>query len=208
MLIPLLKLPLELPAAILQEDFFDSARPQYLNYGAIGHIVGHEITHGFDDHGRQYDKDGNLVDWWAAETNITFARKSQCLVEQYGNLTVPEIGIPLDGVRTLGENIADNGGIKIAYRGYLKYLERNSAKTELMLPGLRYTPRQMFWVAAAHNWCSKAKNEALKNLVTSGHHSPNYFRLLVPLMNSDNFGRDFNCKLGTPMNPKYKCRVW
>ncbi|EFA04401.2 neprilysin-2 [Tribolium castaneum] len=197
---------IELPAAILQDSFFDPDRPQYMNYGAIGGVIGHEITHGFDDIGRQYDKDGNVIDWWEPETNKTFASKSQCLVEQYGNYTIPEIEMSLNGVKNLGENIADNGGIKIAYRGYMKWLERN--KVELGLPGLPYSPRQLFWISSAINFCSKYKKERLKQLVTLGHHAPNYFRVVVPFMNSDHFGRDFNCPLGSPMNPKYKCRVW
>jgi membrane metallo-endopeptidase-like protein 1 len=190
----------------LQDHFFDPERPQYMNYGGIGEVIGHEITHGFDDGGRQYDKDGNLIDWWEPETNRTFARKSQCLVEQYGNYTVPEIEMSLNGVKNLGENIADNGGIKIAYRGYLRWLDRN--KVEKALPGLPYTPRQMFWISAATNGCTKYKKEYLKQMVMSGFHSPYYFRILVPFMNSDYFARDFNCPLGSPMNPKYKCRVW
>ncbi|KAJ3654446.1 hypothetical protein Zmor_013635 [Zophobas morio] len=197
---------IELPAAVLQDNFFDPDRPQYLNYGALGEIIGHEITHGFDNNGRQFDKDGNVIDWWEPETNRTFGRKSQCLVDQYSNYTIPELEINLDGVKTLAENIADNGGIKIAYRGYLKWLERN--KPELSLPGLRYTPRQLFWISTATNWCVKVKKEYLKQFVSRSVHSPNYFRILVPFMNSDYFGRDFNCPLGSPMNPKYKCRVW
>lgn len=177
-----------------------------MNYGAIGDVIGHEITHGFDDSGRQFDKDGNLIDWWEPETNKSFALKSKCLVEQYGNYTVPEIEMSLNGVKNLGENIADNGGIKIAYRGYMKWLERN--KAEPGLPGIPYTPRQLFWISNAITWCTKYKKESLKQFVTLGYHAPTYFRVVVPFKNSDHFGRDFNCPLGSPMNPKYKCRVW
>ncbi|KAJ3654450.1 hypothetical protein Zmor_013639 [Zophobas morio] len=197
---------LEVPAAVLQDYLFDPDRPQYLNYGAIGKIIGHEITHGFDNGGRHFDKDGNLSDWWKSETKQAFARKSQCFLDQYSNCTVPDLGINLNGVNTLAENIADNGGIEIAYRGYLKWLERN--RVEPSLPGLRYTPRQLFWISSATNWCVKRKKEALKNFVTGNTHSPRYFRVMVPSMNSEHFGRDFNCPLGSPMNPKYKCRMW
>ncbi|KAJ3654445.1 hypothetical protein Zmor_013634 [Zophobas morio] len=197
---------IELPAAVLQDYFFDPDRPQYLNYGAIGQIIGHEITHGFDNDGKQYDKDGNVIDWWEPETTRTFNTKTQCLVDQYENYTIPEIEMNLDGVRTLSENIADNGGIKIAYKGYLKWVGRN--KIEPSLPGLPYTPRQLFWISAANIWCTKSKKEFLKKFVTFGYHSPKYFRVVVPFMNSDYFGRDFNCPLGSPMNPKNKCKVW
>ncbi|XP_063903425.1 neprilysin-2-like isoform X1 [Zophobas morio] len=197
---------IELPAAVLQDNFFDPDRPQYLNYGALGDIIGHEITHGFDSNGRQYDKNGNVIDWWEPETNRTFGQKSQCLVDQYSNYTIPESEINLNGLKTLAEDIADNGGIKIAYRGYLKWLERN--KPELPLPALRYTPRQLFWISAATNSCAKVKKEYLKQSIRWSAHSPDYFRILVSFMNSDYFGRDFNCPLGSPMNPKYKCSVW
>lgn len=140
----------EIPAGILQDTFYDSELPQYMNYGAIGEVIGHEITHGFDDRGRQYDKDGNVIDWWEPETNRTFSKKSQCLIDQYSNYTIPDIEMSVNGVKTLSENIADNGGIKIAYRGYLRWLERN--KEEMGLPGLPFTGRQMFWISAATNW--------------------------------------------------------
>ena len=108
------------PAGILQGIFFGSCKPKYLNYGSIGWVIGHEITHGFDNKGRQFDKDGNLVDWWDSETNDKYLKKADCLVKQYSSYSVPELNLTLNGKQTLGENIADNGGIKQAYRAYSK----------------------------------------------------------------------------------------
>lgn len=103
------------PAGVLQGVFFNKDRPNYLNYAAIGYVIGHEITHGFDDKGRQFDKDGNNRNWWHSDTEKNFKDKVQCIIDQYGNYTVAEINENLNGIHTQGENIADNGGLKQAY---------------------------------------------------------------------------------------------
>ena len=103
-----------------QGIFYQKDRPNYLNYGGIGWVIGHEITHGFDDQGRQYDNVGNLQDWWDLETKNRFIGKTRCIIEQYGNYTASSVNLPLNGINTQGENIADNGGLKEAYRGYSK----------------------------------------------------------------------------------------
>ncbi|PSN53889.1 Membrane metallo-endopeptidase-like 1 [Blattella germanica] len=163
---------IQFPAGILQGMFFNSERPRYMNYGAIGFVIGHEITHGFDDQGRQFDKDGNL----------------------------------LNGINTQGENIADNGGIKEAYYAYLKWANNNGQ--EKRLPGLDYSPRQMFWLSAAQTWCTKYRTQAMRQRITTGVHSLGQFRVLGPLSNMKEFSEDFNCPLGSPMNPEHKCQVW
>ena len=112
---------IQFPAGILQGIFFNQDRPSYLNYGGIGWVIGHEITHGFDDQGRQYDADGNLRNWWEPETFKEFLHKTTCIIGQYGNYTAPQVGLKLNGINTQGENIADNGGIKEAYRAYREY---------------------------------------------------------------------------------------
>ncbi|XP_049843202.1 neprilysin-2-like isoform X5 [Schistocerca gregaria] len=198
----------EFPAGILQGAFFSAERPKYMNYGAIGFVIGHEITHGFDDQGRQFDKDGNLVDWWDPVTRDEYLKKAECIISQYGNYTDDQTGMHLNGINTQGENIADNGGIKEAYRAYLA-LERRTGKSEPRLPALSgLSPRQMFWVSAAQTWCSKYRTEAMRQRITTGVHSPGRFRVLGPLSNRPEFAEDFACPLGSRMNPVQKCQVW
>ncbi|XP_015116946.1 neprilysin-2 isoform X2 [Diachasma alloeum] len=197
---------IQFPAGILQGAFFSNDRPKYMNYGAIGFVIGHEITHGFDDQGRQFDKEGNLVDWWAPSTKEKYLAKAQCMIDQYGNYSVEEVGLNLNGINTQGENIADNGGIKEAYLAYNDWSARNGQ--EPMLPGLPYTPRQMFWISAANTWCSVYRPEALKLRITTGFHSPGEFRILGPLSNMPEFAEDFKCPVGSKMNPENKCAVW
>lgn len=149
-----------------------------MNFGAIGSVIGHEMTHGFDDQGRQFDKDGNLVDWWLPKTTSNFMKRAKCIIDQYGNYTEPSTGLKvtiqlfsctfenfykhfliffsqLNGVLEQGENIADNGGTKEAYLAYQKWAQQNEA--EQKLPGLDYTPQQLFWISAAQNWCSVSR---------------------------------------------------
>lgn len=197
---------IQFPAGILQGVFFNAERPRYMNYGAIGFVIGHEITHGFDDQGRQFDKEGNLVDWWAAETKKAFVEKAQCIIDQYSNYTVPELNINLNGINTQGENIADNGGLKEAYLAYESWTERHGE--EKRLPGINLNPRQLFWISAANTWCSQYRPESLKLRVLTGYHSPGRFRVNGPMSNSDQFAKDFNCPIGSAMNPKKKCHVW
>lgn len=197
---------IEFPAGILQGAFFDAERPNYMNFGAIGYVIGHEITHGFDDRGRQFDKDGNDRNWWKPKTDARFRERAQCIIEQYGNYTVAENGLKVNGLNTQGENIADNGGIKEAFRAYRRWTKDHGRESRL--PGLEHTPDQLFWISAANIWCGKFRPEVLKLRVNSGVHSPAKFRIIGPLSNSPEFARSFNCPLGTPMNPEKKCSVW
>lgn len=197
---------IEFPAGILQGAFFDRAKPNYLNFGAIGFVIGHEITHGFDDRGRQFDKDGNNRNWWNAETDQRFKERAQCIVDQYSNYTVPDNGLQVNGVNTQGENIADNGGLKEAFRAYNEWVRRNGP--EPLLPGLKLSQRQLFWVSAANVWCGKYRAEVLKMRVLVGSHSPAQFRITGPLSNLAEFSDTFNCPAGAPLNPAKKCSVW
>ncbi|XP_058823169.1 neprilysin-2-like [Topomyia yanbarensis] len=197
---------IQFPAGILQGHFFAYDRPKYLNYGAIGYVIGHEITHGFDDKGRQFDKNGNLYDWWQPSTKRAYLQKARCIIEQYGNYTEPNVRLRVNGVSTQGENIADNGGIKEAYYAYRKWAEWN--EPEPQLPGLDLTPEQMFWLSAAQTWCSVYRPETMSKRITTGVHSPGRFRVIGPMSNMVEFARDFNCPIGTPMNPVRKCEVW
>jgi len=204
---------IQFPAGILQGVFFSNDRPLYMNYGAIGWVIGHEITHGFDDQGKQFDKEGNLVDWWQAETKNRYLTRAKCIIDQYSKYSIAGTDggsdrVSVNGVNTQGENIADNGGIKEAYRAYDSWVSKNGP--ELLLPGLPYSGKQMFWISAANVWCSKYRPQALKMLVKTGVHSPSQFRVQGPFSNMNDFAKDFNCPVGSNMNPamKEKCKVW
>ncbi|XP_053209328.1 neprilysin-2-like [Panonychus citri] len=197
---------IKFPAGILQGVFYDRERPNYLNYGGIGYIIGHEITHGFDDRGRQFDQNGNNRNWWEPETEKNFASRVKCIIEQYGNYTVDEVKEKVNGINTQGENIADNGGLKQAYSGYMKFVEDNGP--EPLLPGIAMNQKQLFWIGAANIWCSKLRPQSMKLRIATGVHSPAKFRVNGPLSNMEHFSETFNCPLGSPMNPKKKCKVW
>lgn len=194
------------PAGILQGLFFSPTRPQFMNYGAIGTIIGHEITHGFDDQGRQFDENGNLLDWWAPATSDAYEEKAKCIIDQYGDFKEKLTDLNLNGINTQGENIADNGGIKEAYLAYQKYAKTHGA--EPRLPGLNYTANQLFWISSAQTWCAVFRPEALKKRILTGMHSPNEFRVLGPFSNMKEFAKDFKCIGESKMNPKKRCEVW
>lgn len=194
------------PAGILQGVFFANDRPKYVNYGAIGFVIGHEITHGFDDQGRQFDDIGNLKGWWESETDEKFRKKAKCIIDQYSNYTMPEVDLPINGINTQGENIADNGGVKEAYKAYGKWVEENSE--EAPLPGLKFTTRQLFWMSFANVWCSKTRPEAVVLRLLTGVHSPQRFRVNGVVSNSPEFAKDFSCPVGSPMRPEHRCVVW
>lgn len=194
------------PAGILRGSFFNHEAPAYVNYGAIGMIIGHEITHGFDDRGRQFNQDGDLADWWEPDTNKDFEEKAQCIIEQANNFESTQVGVKLNGINTQGENIADNGGLAEAYRAFEKHLEQNGMVP--MLPGLAFNPRQLFWISFARGWCGKFRDEQMKNQILLDSHAPTEFRINGVAQNNKEFSRDFNCPIGSPMNPEKKCKVW
>ncbi|XP_057327326.1 neprilysin-2-like [Microplitis mediator] len=195
------------PAAILQGAFFNINRPRYINYGSIGFLIGHEITHGFDSTGMNFNKDGNLENWWEPSTNAEFWERATCLKEQYGNYIIEDVGMNVNGDRTITENIADNGGVKMAYLAYRSLTE--SRKPEPRLPGLdHFTPKQMFWISTGHTWCTVERPEAATIQAIGDNHSPAEFRVVGSLSNMKEFSDDFKCPLGSPMNPENKCAVW
>nr|WBW70056.1 venom protein [Lampona murina] len=199
---------IEFPAGILQDAFFNKDRPQYLNFGAIGYVIGHEITHGFDNQGRQFDKYGNNLNWWDDTTDEHYKEKAQCMINQYSEYTVylKKENLTLNGENTQGENIADNGGMKEAYRAYHSWVKDNGP--EKLLPGLKYNQSQMFWISAANVWCGKYREEFLKSSIIEGVHSPFRFRVIGPMSNLEEFSSAFNCSPGSPMNRSDKCQVW
>jgi membrane metallo-endopeptidase-like protein 1 len=196
------------PAGILDGVFFQEDRPLYMNYGAIGYVVGHEITHGFDDQGSQKDGEGNLVDWWEPETKERYLEKAQCIIDQYANYTVEVEGetLNLNGINAQGENIADNGGVREALLAYNRLVNRHGV--EPILPGINYSPRQLFWLSGARKKCNARRPAALKNQVLTDPHSPSRFRVNGPFANLVEFSEDWGCPVGSPMNPVKKCQVW
>ncbi|XP_073991272.1 neprilysin-like 8 isoform X2 [Rhodnius prolixus] len=195
------------PAGILQPPFYHRYFPKSLNYGGIGVVIGHEITHGFDDKGRLFDKHGNLHRWWKDEAITNFHERAQCIIDQYSKYVVEEVGIQIDGVNTQGENIADNGGIKESFRAYKKWMMANGDVDET-LPGLNYTGLQLFFLNFAQVWCGETRPAASRNKLKTAVHSPGKYRVIGTLSNSEDFSKVFNCPLGSPMNPVKKCSVW
>ncbi|WKX94277.1 hypothetical protein Q1695_011494 [Nippostrongylus brasiliensis] len=195
------------PAAILQFPMFVPEAPFYVNYAAIGLGIGHEITHGYDDLGAQYDDIGNLKVWWEEDTLATFQQKRQCFINQYSRLVEPITQRNVDGRLTIGENIADNGGLRVAYEAYkMRSLREHHVSA---LPGLSaFTPEQLFFLAYANTWCQSLKSSSLNYIMDTDVHSLGMFRVNVPLQNFPAFSKAFKCPIGSPMNPYEKCRIW
>ncbi|KAM7401727.1 hypothetical protein PAMP_017022 [Pampus punctatissimus] len=193
-----------LPAGILQAPFYSRSWPKALNFGGIGVVMGHELTHAFDDQGREYDKDGNLRSWWKNSSVEAFKKQTQCMVEQYGNYSINKE--PLNGKHTLGENIADNGGLKAAYKAYVNWIKKNG--DEATLPALGMTNHQLFFVGFAQVWCAVRTPESSHEGVITDPHSPSRFRVIGSISNSHEFSKHFGCKADARMNPKHKCDLW
>uniref|UniRef100_A0A8C6SUU6 Membrane metallo-endopeptidase-like 1 n=1 Tax=Neogobius melanostomus TaxID=47308 RepID=A0A8C6SUU6_9GOBI len=187
--------------------FFSKHQHQVLNFGGIGMVIGHEITHGFDDNGRNFDKDGNMLNWWSNYSAEHFKDQSQCMVQQYGNFIWKLAGGQnVSGISTLGENIADNGGVRQAYKAYLKWVE--TAGEEPRLPGLDMDHKQLFFLNFAQVWCGAYRPEYASQTIKTDSHSPLEYRVLGSLQNFEAFSEAFQCPRGSTMNPEQKCRVW
>ncbi|XP_070174837.1 endothelin-converting enzyme homolog isoform X2 [Littorina saxatilis] len=192
-------------AGLLQRPYFDLNFPRSFAYGAMGMISGHELTHGFDNTGRKFDKDGNMNDWWTETSAQAFQRHTQCMVDQYSNFSMN--GKHFNGEYTLGENIADNGGLKLGYAAYQKVKSRGEGK-EPKLPGLELSPQQLFFVGFAQIWCAHYTPEYAANAIRSDEHTISKYRVLGSVANSAPFAEAFNCPVGSPLNPSHKCNVW
>ena len=193
------------PAAILQPPFYDYKADEAVNYGGIGAVIGHEISHGFDDSGSRYNADGNLVNWWSEDDLKQFTGLGSALADQYSALE-PLPGIFVDGKFTLGENIGDLGGVNAAYDGLQIYLKANGN------PGLidGFTPEQRFFISWATIWRSKMRDEAIKNQVKTDPHSPGMYRAYVPLQNVEAFYNAFNIQPNNGMYvvPEKRVKIW
>jgi putative endopeptidase len=188
------------PAAILQTPMFSTRRPSALNYGAIGAVIGHELTHGFDDDGRKFDGDGKLRSWWTEATDREFVGRSKCIADQYASYdAVP--GVPVDGTLTLGENIADLGGLKLAYAAY------HASGANDSFAGA-FGPDQQFFLAYAQVWCANFSEEIARSRVRIDPHAPAKFRVNGVIRNMTEFAETFQCASGSPMAPQDRCEVW
>jgi predicted metalloendopeptidase len=184
------------PAGILQPPFFYANADDAVNYGGIGAVIGHEMTHGFDDQGRQFDADGNLRDWWSPKSAEEFKKRSQAVVNQYNDYE-PLPGMHVNGELTQGENIADIGGVKLAYAALQKALDKNPQAREQKIDGL--TPEQRFFLSFAAIWRSKIRDEDQKLRLNTDPHSPAQYRVNGPLSDLPEFAKAFNAPDGSPM---------
>uniref|UniRef100_A0A8C4VLW0 Phosphate regulating endopeptidase X-linked n=1 Tax=Gopherus evgoodei TaxID=1825980 RepID=A0A8C4VLW0_9SAUR len=181
-----------------------------LSYGAIGVIVGHEFTHGFDNNGRKYDKNGNLDPWWSTESEEKFKEKTKCMINQYDNYYWKRAGLNVKGKRTLAENIADNGGLREAFRAYRKWIEdKRKGVEEALLPGIDFTHNQLFFLSYAHVRCNSFRPESAREQIYTGVHSPPQFRVIGAMSNFEEFRKAFNCPANSTMNRgSESCRLW
>ena len=194
------------PAGILQPPFFDKQADDAMNFGGIGIVIGHELTHGFDDQGRKFDPQGNLRDWWTAQDGTEFEKRAGCIADEYGNFVAVD-DLKLNGRLTLGENTADNGGARIA----LMALEQTMAGSQAgaaAQTGDDYTPQQRFFLGFGRAWCEKRRPEYSRMLVSVDPHSPGKYRVNGVVQNMPEFRKAFNCKAGQPMVRENACRVW
>ena len=191
------------PAAILQPPFFDPAADDAVNYGAIGTVIGHEITHGFDDRGRLFDKDGNMRDWWSEEDARRYKERAKKVEAQYGNFTGID-GIKVNGALTLGENISDVGGVKISYLALMKALKQ---KPQGKIDGM--TPEQRFFVSYAQSWRGKFRPDRERMQLRTGQHSLHVFRVRGPVANMPEFARAFSCDASkTLLSEGERANIW
>jgi endothelin-converting enzyme/putative endopeptidase len=190
------------PAGILQPPFYDNNLDAAVNFGAGGSVIGHELTHGFDDQGRQYDAQGNVASWWTPEDAKEFEKRAQCFIDEYSAFE-PVDGVHLNGKLTLGENTADNGGVRLAFMALMESLE---GKPQPKIDG--FTPEQRFFLGWSQIWCQNMRPELSRLLTQTDPHSPGRNRVNGVFSNMPEFQQAFACKQGQPMVRQPACRVW
>jgi endothelin-converting enzyme/putative endopeptidase len=193
------------PAGYFQPPFFSGKEDDAANYGDMGSTIGHELTHGFDDEGRQYDKDGNLKDWWTKDDEQKFTERADCMVKQYDSIeAVP--GVHLNGKLTLGENLADLGGLWLAWLAWLD--KAHDSHLDMAAKTNGYTPEQRFWIAYAQQWCTQTRPEQLRTQAQTNPHAPDEYRTNTVLQDLPEFAKSFSCKKTATMVSPKACRVW
>lgn len=192
------------PAGILQPPYFDKDRDDAVNYGAIGMVIGHEIIHGFDDQGRKFDEKGNLRDWWTTTDATEYDKRGKCIVEEYSQ-EIPEAGVKQKGELTLGEDTADNGGLRLAMMALEDTLQGKDLDTK---EADGWSPRQRFFLAYANAWCRNIRPEIARTIVLTDPHSLPKYRVNNVVNNLPEFRKAFSCKQGQPMARANACRVW
>jgi putative endopeptidase len=193
------------PAGILQPPFYDFSKDPAVNFGGIGVVIGHEMTHGFDDEGSKYDGKGNVKPWWTDADRKAFEAKLDCEVKEYGGFE-PVDGVHLNGKLTLGENTADNGGIHVAWQALLATLAQQGKTIDDKIDG--YTEAQRYFIAFGQIWCENRTDQISRVSAKTDPHSPGRFRTDGVVQNFDEFGKAFGCHAGQPMMPENACRVW
>jgi endothelin-converting enzyme len=192
------------PAGIMQFPVFDVNVPKYLSYGAFGSVSGHELSHAFDSTGRHYDQNGNYTDWWNNKTVEGFVERAECFVDQYQNFTVPgadDKPLHVNGKLTLGENIADAGGVTASFAAWKK---RQAESPDQDLPGLEhFSQEQLFFVSYANWWCGKSRKETAISRIYTDPHAPKWARILGTMANSRDFKQSFQCPDKEPV-----CELW
>jgi putative endopeptidase len=194
------------PAGILEPPFFDKSMDDAVNFGGIGLVIGHELTHGFDDQGRKFDPEGNLRDWWTAEDGKEFEKRASCVADEYSAFTAID-DLKLNGRLTLGENTADNGGARVALMALEHMIaDDKTGKEPEKIDG--YTPEQRFFLGFGRVWCEKRRPELERAMVTTNPHSPGHWRVNGVVQNMPEFQKAWGCKAGQPMVADNACHVW
>lgn len=192
------------PAGILQPPFYDFKADDALNFGGMGAVIGHELTHGFDDQGALFDPEGNLKNWWTPEDEKAFKERTQCIVDEYDRFVAVD-DVHVRGKLTLGENTADNGGLRIAYMALMKSIA-DSGKEPGKIDG--FTPEQRFFIGWGQIWCQNQTDQMARLLALNNEHSPGNFRVNGVVQNMPEFQKAWGCTVSQPMVAKNACRVW